>query len=409
MIFDSRLKPPRECVHCLYSERHPFGLQFDKSGLCSGCTTHKEKAALDWSERFHLLSKLVKKRKQRSKFYDCIVPVRGTPEYFYIMDVVKNRLGLNPLGVSYNSQFTSSVGIKNLARIKEVFDVDMLSYNSNPLIYRKLVRESLVRLGHIRWPYLAGETAFAVRVAVEKNIPLIVWPYHQPTEQVGMHSYLEEAEMSRRSWIEHDLMRTSPSDFSLRSETLITLSDIEDISYPENKLLARKGITGIYLANYMPWDTKTYSEEMIKSRGALSAANPRTFDTYDRIDDLTYMGVHDILKYANIGYSRVTDNLCREIRFGRIDRHSAKIIEGYYQTHYPADYLTPFITWLGITKEAFEWFLRFSNFGKKEVTGGILSIVENEFVRGFFSNHPPLTEDIKFTLYGKGLTLAENL
>jgi len=407
MIFESRLKPVRECTQCLYSDRHPFGLQFDRLGVCSGCTTHEEKTTLDWSNRFLMLSKLVKKRKRINKFYDCIVPVRGTPEYFFVMDVVKHKLGLNPLAVSYNSQFNSLVGIRNLARIKEVFDVDMLSYNSNPVVYKKLVRESLVRLGHVRWPYLAGETSFAVRVAIEKDIPLIIWPYHQPTEQVGMHSYLDKAEMSRRSWIEHDLMRTSPYQFVSRSETLITLADVEDISYPENRLLSQYGITGIYLANYMPWDTRTYSEEMIADRGALAAESPRTFDTYDRVDDLTYMGVHDLLKYANLGYSRVTDNLCREIRFKRINRDSAKIIENYYQEQYPTDYLNSFFVWLGISEEGFKWFLRFSNFGKKEITSINLGTKENTFVRGFFSNQPPLAEEKKFILYGKGLELTE--
>jgi hypothetical protein len=101
----------RECVQCLYRSKHPFGLQFDSDGLCTGCITHREKTELDWNARFLELQRLAdhQKHRNRNRHYDCVVPIRGTPEYFYVMDVVKNRLGLNPLAVSYNSQFNSNM------------------------------------------------------------------------------------------------------------------------------------------------------------------------------------------------------------------------------------------------------------------------------------------------------------
>jgi hypothetical protein len=117
-----------------------------------------------------------------------VVPVRGTPEYFKVLHIVTQRLGLRPLVVSYNSQFNSDVGIRNLDILRDTFDVDILHYTTNPLVYRKLVREAIVRLGSLRWPFLAGETQLPVRVAVDKRIPLVIWPTHQPTEQVGAHS-----------------------------------------------------------------------------------------------------------------------------------------------------------------------------------------------------------------------------
>ncbi|MFB1489898.1 MULTISPECIES: N-acetyl sugar amidotransferase [unclassified Thiocapsa] len=401
---------PRECIQCLYDGHHPFGLQFNEEGLCTGCSTHSEKFSLDWEQRFSLLEKRISAIKGKNKFYDCIIPIRGTPEYFYVVDVVKNRLGLNPLAVSYNSQFNSLLGIKNFARIKEVFDIDTVSFNTNPLVYRKLVRESLVRFGHLRWPYLAGETAFAVRVAIEKEVPLIIWPLHQPTEQVGMHSYLDEPEMSKRSWIEHDLIQYDPSKLAEESETLIRAGDVYDIVYPENRLIAKGKIVGIYLSNYLPWDSRRFSEEMVRTRGALSAKNARTFDTYDRIDDLTYMGAHDLLKFANLGYSRVTDNLNREIRFGRIDKSSAKGIETFYQAQYEESYLTPFLEWVGMTPEAFSWFIKFSKFGMCDQNASApLDAKQRSFIDSFISNHAPVFERQCFTLYGKGLAVGDEL
>lgn len=397
------------CRRCLYTSRHPFGLGFDETGLCTGCITHQEKHELDWDSRFLLLKEMVHKacRRKKSPYYDCVVPIRGTPEYFYVVDVVKNRLGLNPLLVSYNSQFNSVAGIQNLDRIREVFDADILVYTSNPFTYRKLIRESLVRLNSMRWPFLAGETTFPVYEAVERDIPLVVWPYHQPTEQVGMHSYTEEPEMTRRGRAAFDLMGVEQGEF-LAAETTITNADVFDLQYPANYLLDRHNIRGIYLANYLPWDTRAYSEEMIRTYGAKSAVNVRTFDTYDRIDDMTYMSVHDILKHAKHGYSRVTDNLCREIRFGRISRASAKRLEAYYQAQAPGRGLDVFLDWLGMTKQALDWFMARLPF---QLPTGVdlpeLSPEEKIFIESFAVNGPGVMDNNHFIVYGKGLEYDE--
>jgi hypothetical protein len=397
-------KSPRECVQCLYRSSHPFGLQFNSEGLCTGCITHREKSELDWDARFLELQRLVnrQKRKNRNQHYDCVVPIRGTPEYFYVMDVVKNRLGLNPLAVSYNSQFNSEVGIQNLDRIRDTFDVDVLIYSSNATIYKKLIRESLVRFSNMRWPYLAGESVFPVQVAAERDIPLIIWPYHQATEQVGMHSYTEAPEMSRRNRAQFDLLGIEPEELT-SSETLVSTSDVWDLQYPSDQALVRTGLRGIYLSNFMPWDTRHYSEEMIQRFGALGAMNTRTFDTYDRIDDMTYMAVHDVLKFYLHGYSRVTDNLCREIRFGRISREDALMVEKYYQAEYPNEEIKVFLDWLGMECSAFEWYAERMPFYGKQPNKSPLTQRQKEFVCSFVANGTAVMNQGKFIVYGKGL------
>jgi len=399
----------KECIQCLYTSRHPFGLSFDETGLCTGCITHREKTEWDWSARFEMLREKVRSTRRQSPYYDCVIPVRGTPEYFYVVDVVKKRLGLNPLVVSYNSQFNSEVAIRNLDRLRDVFDVDILVYTSNPTIYKKLVRESMVRLNNMRWPFIAGETSFPVYEAVERDIPLVIWPYHQPTEQVGMHSYVETPEMSRRGRAEFDLMGVEPSEF-LAAETTITASDIFDIQYPTNYLLHRHNIVGIYLSNYLPWDTRRYSEEMIQRHGALGAQNCRTFDTYDRIDDMTYMSVHDIFKYALHGYSRVTDNLCREVRFGRISKSDARAIEQFYQQQYPANEIRIFLDWLGMNEKALQWYLeRMPNHIDTRDTKLVLSETQRAFVKSFVANGPDVFKNDQYIIYGKGIDLDDTV
>lgn len=393
----------RQCQRCLYTTAHPFGLVLDAEGVCSGCRTHEEKTRLDWAARRELLRRRLPALlgRRRGREYDCVVPVRGTPEHFKVLEIVKHELGLNPLVVAYNSQFNSRAGIENLDLLRDTFDVDLLHYTSNPLTYRKLIRESLARFGSMRWPYLAGETQLPVRVAVDRNIPLVVWPLHQPTEQAGTHSYTEEPEMSRRGRHQYDLFGCEPSEL-VSVESLVRPVDVEDLEYPANPELRRTGVRGLYLANYYPWDSRRYSEEMVARHGARCAAHRRTFDTYDRIDDCTYMTVHDLLKRAKLGYSRVTDSLCREIRFGRISRADARVVEQYCQAEDPRDEVAQFSEWLGLQGGGFDWFLR--QLPHRAVTERpILSAAQGRFIDSFRTNAAPVWETRRYITFGKGL------
>jgi N-acetyl sugar amidotransferase len=395
-----------ECTRCLYDDTHPFGLVLDDDGVCSGCRIHREKSELDWEGRLDLLADRIRSSSRRSRWYDCVVPVRGTPEHFAALDIIVNQLGLRPLVVAYNTQFNSHVGIRNVDLMREVFDVDVLIYASNPITYRKLVRESFVRTGSVRWPLIAGSTQFPVRTAVDKGIPAVIWPYHQPTEQVGMHSYLEHNMMSRRDRHEFDLMGIEPHEL-VTTDTLLQHRHIEDLRYPSDAELARTGVVGHYLANYVPWDTRRASEDAIERFGASSARNPRTFDPYDRIDDMTYMTVHDLLKQAKLGYGRVTDVLVREIRFGRVGREVAKEIGRHYRSQFPHEELRPFLTWLGMSEDALRWSLRRLPFGEPEgtETAGPLSDEAERFIAEFIVTSGAVHDSEAFTLFGKGLEL----
>ena len=121
------------CKNCFYSTKHPLGLTIDDtSGICSGCLVHNEKYQINWEHKFNKLKKIVKEYKSKKNFYDCIVPVTGSQDSFFILYTVK-KLGLNPLLVSYNHYFNTDIGIKNLSNLKTTFDCDLLTLNVKSL------------------------------------------------------------------------------------------------------------------------------------------------------------------------------------------------------------------------------------------------------------------------------------
>jgi hypothetical protein len=118
------------CARCLYEINHPLGLVLDEEGVCSGCRVHEEKDSLDWAERWNRLEQLVRQyRSLDGRTYDCIVPVTGGGDSYYLVHVVKNLLKLNPLLVTYNRYYNTELGIRNLANLRIRFDCDILVQN----------------------------------------------------------------------------------------------------------------------------------------------------------------------------------------------------------------------------------------------------------------------------------------
>lgn len=339
---------PLQCRRCLYTTAHPLGLILDDEGICSGCRIHEEKDRLDWDRRWQRLQDVVAPYRIASgRTYDCIVPVTGGQDSHFIVHVVKEKLGLNPLLVTYNKYYNTPLGIRNLANLRIRFNCDLLIQNVNPISVRNITRSTLRQFGSIYWHVLAGQTVFPVQTAVTHGIPLIIWGAHQGVEQVGMFSHEHEVEMSRRYRKDHDLMGYEADDLLTIFDTL-TEDDIFQYRYPSDADLAHHEVRGIYLGNYVRWDPLAQHRSMIATHGYLGAAFDRTFDTYDHVDCWNYMGLHDQLKAFKTGYGKVTDHACREIRHGRLTRAQAQALVELHRGR-PVQNDDLFCQWLGMT------------------------------------------------------------
>ncbi len=405
---------PAFCKRCLYSTAHPLGLTIDEEGICSGCRVHEEKDRLEWVARWERLRALVDPYRAKSgRTYDCIVPVSGAQDSYYIVHLVKEKLGLNPLLVAYNKYFNTPLGIRNLANLRIRFNCDILIQNVNPLSVKKIVRTTLRRFGSIYWPILAGHTVFPVQTAVRYRVPLIIWGAHQGLEQVGMFSHEHEVEMTRRYRKDHDLMGHEADDLLSIFDDLAE-SDIWQYRYPDDASLEAVGVRGIYLGNFLRWDPKAQHEQMMATRDYATASFARTFDCYDHVDCFNYMDLHDRIKLYKHGYSRVTDHATREIRHGRLSREQGLALVRRHE-HAPLRYLDYFCDWLGVTQQGLQFILdqhRNRRFWQEEEPGtwafhGWSALQQGEtgevIDAGFVANSSLETDGLKgYITIGKG-------
>jgi hypothetical protein len=225
----------------------------------------------------------------------------------------------------------------------------------NPETVKKITRATMRKFGSIYWHCLAGQTVYPVQIAIKFKIPLIIWGAHQGVDQVGMFSHLDEVEMTRKYRKEHDLMGVEAEDLIDEFDG-ISENDMVPYQYPDDREIEQVGVRGIYLNNYLRWDSRLQHEQMIKLYGYESAELTRTFDTYNDIDCWNYADVHDYIKFLKHGYSKVFDHATREIRLGHMTREEGIQLVKSCMNKRPK-HLHLFLDWMGMTENAFHYII----------------------------------------------------
>ena len=343
----------KTCKRCLYPENHALGIIFDSDGVCSGCRIHDEKDIIDWAVKEEELNTLLHHYKsKRNKYYDCLIPVCGNSDSFFVVDQIKNKFGLNPLLVTYNSHFSTKIGVRNLARLVTKLDCDHIMLTVSPDIVKKVTIIAMHKIGDIYWHYLAGSQTFPVQVATKFQIPLIVWGVNGWLDQVGMFSHNDNVEMTKKVRKEHGLRGLDAFELLSDSNELGS-KDIQPFTYPSDQQLEKSRVRGIYLGNYLRWDAKKQSEDMISKYGYETLLQERTFNSYESIFCWNNAGLHDYIKYKKFGYGKVVDHAARDIRLGHLSQDEAAALINKYDHIIPVKSLELFLEWIGLTDNEF--------------------------------------------------------
>lgn len=348
------------CARCLYPENaKPTIIIDDEDGICSGCKYHESRQNLEvnWEERHAMFGQIMEEAKlmakERGNNYDCIIPVSGGKDSHFQVYVVKEIYGLNPLLVTYNHIFNHHAGLRNLENLVEKSGCDLIRFTASPHSVKKLSRFMLELVGDLTWHYHAGIRTLPFKVAVEKNIPLIIWGEHGFAELTGIVSLEDFVEFTRWNRKEHDMRGFEPENIVEKSNGQITLRDLDPYIFPSDEAIEKTEIRGIYMSNFFDWNAKDAVERMMKiwDFKPISYERDRTFVQYAKIDDHAN-DIHDYLKFLKFGYGRATDDASMEIRHGRMTREEGIAMVNRYDSNTPSS-LKPYLEFMGITEEEF--------------------------------------------------------
>lgn len=323
------------CVRCVMPDTKP-DLHIDAEGVCNACRSIEKRKEIDWAQRKTELLDVLKRHGGNGGNWDCIVPVSGGKDSTY--QVIRMlQLGLNPLCVTSHTCDLSNIGRANIENLKHL-GVDHVEFSPNPKVRAKLNYIGLTEVGDISWPEHVGIFTIPVRVAVQFNVPLIVWGENSQNEYGGPAAAAENSVLTRR-WLEEfgGLLGMRVSDLSdtygIESKHLLAYQ------YPSDEELQRVGVTGLFLGHYLPWDG--LSNTLIsQANGFLTYDQPveGSMVNYENLDNYQ-TGIHDYFKFLKFGFSRTTDIACLHVRRDRITRQDALEVVKARDGKFPWSYL----------------------------------------------------------------------
>jgi len=318
------------CTRCCLPETVE-GIRFDEMGICTACQSSEQKMHIDWTQREGQLREILERAKASAQGgYDCIIPISGGKDSFFQLHVLVKQYKMNPLTVTFNHNWLSETGYKNLMLALETFDVDHIQYTPNRRLVNHLARKSLTKIGDSCWHCHAGVGAFPLQVAVKWKIPLLIWG-ESIAESSGRASYDNPVRSFDREYFEKVSAKVPPSEmfssFSLSTPSIL----FETPSVDECEAI---GLHGIHLGDFLFWDDERQMEFVRDTYGWHETEMEGTYKCYKSAECIM-AGVHDYTCYLKRGFGRGTVHASQDVRAGLLTREEGFELAQKYDPERP--------------------------------------------------------------------------
>lgn len=345
------------CQSCLLPDTRP-NLELDSDGICFACKSHGTKDSIDWEKREKDFVKVIDHARENSRGYDCIIPVSGGKDSTW--QVIKClEYGLKPLCVTWAPGSRTEIGRLNLQNMIHL-GVDHIDFSISPTVEKKFLYQALTKVGMPGLPMHMAIFNVPIIVAVNFNVPLVIYGENSSFEYGGSDEATKGFEMTP-AW----LKKFGVTDGTTARDWIcddLTEKDLTPYIGPSEEKLKEAGIKAIFLGQYFHWDpVMTY--EVAKKHGFKSSKDGAKTGVYDFADiDDEFISVHHYIKWYKFGFTRTWDNLAQEIRNGRLTREKAMEILTEKGDETPVGDIQKFCEYIGIRyDEFFEIIEKFRN------------------------------------------------
>lgn len=362
------------CNNCLLPDSRP-GLKIHSDGICNACKNSiVKKEEINWEDRELIFKQLVGKTKSISNGYDCLIPVSGGKDSTW--QVLKClEYGLKPLCFSWRPPSRTKLGQINLDNLISL-GVDHIDYSISPKTEKKFLLESLKRYGAVAIPMHMAIFNIAPKLAINFNIPLIIWGENSAFEY-GSEDKIHEGFSMDEAWIKTFGVVHGTTYKDWINDDL-TIKDLEAYKTPNYDLLNKKEIKAIFLGQYFKWDPEITANKAREYGFKFGNQAKVGFYDYADLDD-NFISVHHFPKWHKFGFSRIFDNLSLEIRNGRISRNNAIEILKNKGPEIPMSDIKLFCKYVGIEiKDFFQIIEKFRNHNIWHFDNGTWKI--NDFI-----------------------------
>ena len=338
------------CKKCVMPNTRP-GITFNEEGICSACQTYEKRKTIDWDKRYKELEALCDKyRGSNGNSYDCAIAVSGGKDSHYQVDLMKNKLGMNPILFSVEDNFPmTEAGKHNIQNISEAFGCDLITLKPNIRAQKKLMRYTFEKYGKPTWYIDRLIYTYPLLMAKKFNTPLLVYGENVSYEYGGSDCF---DTYSARGILKNGVASDMDLD-ELIENTGVSRKELElTVALSEKEL---DELDPIYISYFIPWNSfKNY--EVAKKFGFQDLKDEwrrsHHVEDFDQVDTRAYL-VHPWLKYPKFAHQFATDYASRMVRYGLITRDEAIELVRRHDAFLDPLCVRDFCEFLGYTKEEF--------------------------------------------------------
>jgi asparagine synthetase B (glutamine-hydrolysing) len=333
-----KIKELKRCSTCLLPETFPF-IEFDDHGECNYCKNYKPK---NQHKPISELQKLVEPFRKNDGSPDVLIPFSGGRDSTYVLHVVKEELGLNPVTYTYDWGMVTDLARRNIARICGKLGIENIIVAANIHWKRENIRKNIAAwlkspsLGMIPL-FMAGDKFFfyyAHKIKKQLGVDLEIWGINElentnfKTGFAGLRPQFDKKRIYSLSIQNQLKLFGFVGKNLLQSPGYINQSVFDSLGSFASRYLTPKP-NYYHLFDYVQWDEKTIEDTIIGNYDWEKAVD--TNSTW-RIGDGT-ASFYNYIYTLVAGFSENDTFRSNQIREGMISREKA--LELIYEENKP--------------------------------------------------------------------------
>ncbi len=343
----------RYCTRCVISNQRPR-ISFKADGMCSACQfAEYKKTGIDWENRERELQELLAQYRSKDGRHDVMVPVSGGKDSAFVAHQLKYKYGMHPLTVTWSPHLYTEVGWKNFQNFIHIGGFDNILGTPNGQVHRVMTRLAFEHLGDPFQPFIYGQKAFPMTVAVKYGIPLVMYGEDGEVEYGGDHKAADRSgHDTSRDLIEHYFSGIGPLEWTRHG---VREADLNMYVPPPLEQCRAIGLDMRFFGYYKKWvpqENYYYAMEHTGFQANPYGRSEGTYSKYASLDD-RIDGFHYYLAFIKFGLGRATSDAAHEIRDGHITREEGVRLVQQYDGEFPQRHFQEFLEYTGLDEKRF--------------------------------------------------------
>jgi N-acetyl sugar amidotransferase len=339
----------KACKKCVMLETRPR-LTFNQDGVCAACEWGEEKkTSIDWKKRKNEFVELCNSIRGKYKF-DCLVPVSGGKDSTYVAHKMKYEYNLNVLTVTVTPPLETELIQNNLKNFLS-YGYDNMKITPNPVITKFINKKGFIEQGRPLLSWTTCLNSVMLQIATSMNIPLIMFGEEGESEYGGSTKLRYTPYYTVDDAIDIYTYGNNPLQYLEN----FSEGELKWWMYPTEEELKKHPIKVAHWSYFENWDSYRHYI-FARDNYAMKSKEDRSSGTYTNFGqlDTPLYDLHTYMMYLKFGFGRCLQDVCIDIRGGRLSREDGIEMVRKYDGEFIEKLIPVYCEYYGMTREEFD-------------------------------------------------------